>query len=432
MADDLALGLLGGGVPGTANPPTAHTTATNPSPDLTRLEGRAVSAAFLRWFKREKVTQRLREHATHAATPYLEAQIVSRRQEIAELQEAGTEEGSAEGRKRHRNKLTNAKRWLGWLEEDLEKRKREPYVTARDVHRYIVKVETDELMCRYCELPGMAERCDLETGRHWFGLANHFFSYNWDSPFDDVVDAICTHSDMQVAVGQAPGYYWVDNFAINQHERTTKDTAQQQRDTPGADNCWRASRVACPVCAPCAACNARSEDLPDWDRMEQAAQMNSDGALVGFERVIRHTRSTLMLMEPYHRPRAPTRVWCLFEGYCTLMCGGTLEAVLGSVQQCDLRLNLNTRFGELKGVVSALDSRTADATGEVDKVKIFGAIEQLPGGHDALDAKIRHALQQWLCEASEGVIYRTDPQRPALDSAAMAREAAEIGEGRWP
>ena len=65
-------------------------------------------------------------------------------------------------------------------------------------------------------------------------------------------------------------------------------------------------------------------DLPDWDRMRDAATQDEK---FGFERVIQHTHSTLMLMEPWDRPRAPTRVWCLFEGKCTLQCGGTLEAV---------------------------------------------------------------------------------------------------------
>ena len=130
--------------------------------------------------------------------------------------------------------------------EGLKKRKRKPYVLAHDVHRCIVKAETYDDMCRYCELPGMAEQTVPETERHWFGLADHFFSYNWDWPFDDVLDAICTHSDAQVAVDKAPPHYWVDNCAINQHERTSDDSARQRQltRTPSAsglfhdDHCW--------------------------------------------------------------------------------------------------------------------------------------------------------------------------------------------------
>eukprot|EP01045_Picozoa_sp_COSAG04_P027783 COSAG04_NODE_4141_length_2273_cov_3.089376_1_plen_606_part_10 len=158
--------------------------------------------------------------------------------------------------KQHQDvKLTNARRWLGWLQEDLEKRRKDPYCTGRDVHRYIIKPETDDLQCRYCELPGMAEQKDPETGRHSFGTADHFFSYNWDSPIEDIVDAICSHSAAEVAAGKPPPYYWIDNFAINQHERTSEEGARKQRANPGSDDSWRMSSVAC---RPCSACEAKA------------------------------------------------------------------------------------------------------------------------------------------------------------------------------
>ena len=31
------------------------------------------------------------------------------------------------------------------------------------------------------QFPGLAEEKDPETGMYYFGLAQHFFSYNWDS-----------------------------------------------------------------------------------------------------------------------------------------------------------------------------------------------------------------------------------------------------------
>eukprot|EP01046_Picozoa_sp_COSAG06_P024842 COSAG06_NODE_2049_length_7740_cov_9.497579_7_plen_320_part_00 len=188
-------------------------------PTFRHLEDRAVSAAFLKKFAAEKVTREIERRATKAAVRYLKAQIGRRQQDVKELvatQKTAAVEDSAGGGKRHAINLTNANRWLGWLQEDLAKRKAKPYVTARDVHRYIIKPETEEHQCRYCDLPGLAEEKDPETGMYYFGLAQHFFSYNWDSPFEDVVDAICTHSEAEVAEGKPPPYYWVDNFAINQ------------------------------------------------------------------------------------------------------------------------------------------------------------------------------------------------------------------------
>ena len=90
-------------------------------------------------------------------------------------------------------------------------------------------------------------------------------------------------------------------------------------------------------------------------------------------------------------PARPDARLVLFEGTATLQCGGRLEAVLGSRQQSLLR---------------RLDSRTADATGEEDKRRIFAAIESLPGGHAALDAKLQTALRRWLAGAAEGAVDR--------------------------
>ena len=64
---------------------------------------------------------------------------------------------------------------------------------------------------------GQLPKKDPETGMYHFGDADHFFSYNWDSPFDDVVDAICAHSGRRIAMGKSPGYYFIDNFAMSQH-----------------------------------------------------------------------------------------------------------------------------------------------------------------------------------------------------------------------
>ena len=72
----------------------------------------------------------------------------------------------------HHVQLTNARRWLHWLKEDRKQRKKHDYLTARDVHRYIIKPETDHLQCRYCELPGLAEQKDPETDRFCFGAAD--------------------------------------------------------------------------------------------------------------------------------------------------------------------------------------------------------------------------------------------------------------------
>eukprot|EP01048_Picozoa_sp_COSAG05_P004251 COSAG05_NODE_223_length_13640_cov_1551.628979_1_plen_1104_part_00 len=530
MSTDMELGLLAAGGGGGLSSDASAPDSTNHPPDFTHLEGRAVSADFLRRFRLEKVTYELKVRATDAAIPLLNSQIKKRTLEVKALegtQEVGAVEDSEEGRKQHENNLTNAKRWLVWLTEDLAKRKAEPYVTARDVHRYIVKAETDDLLCRYCELPGMAEQKDPETGMHYFGDADHFFSYNWDSPFDDVVDAICAHSCRRVAAGKSPGYYFIDNFAMSQHYKTSEQEAANKaadldyNTHQGATapiwpdeqwKMWGKSSTACPACpncpgpwdkcyeCPCDSCRNGCYDMTDWGRRkellaeplirrgeragasrqevndaqndhdklialimekegvvdrsalhaelsEAAEQHRLTAKIHGFERVIQHTAqkanarlaaeggelepATVMLMEPYYQPRAPTRVWCLFEGRATLLYGGKLEGIVGPAQQSDLRINLNEKFSKLEAIVSSLDSLTADATGEDDRIKIFSAISELPGGHAELDETLQDALLEWLCDAADQVIYRTNPRRPPLDSVAMALEVEELGEGTW-
>jgi hypothetical protein len=481
-------------------------------PSLQHLEDRAVTAAFLRQFTAEHVTEALATRATAAAVGYLEEQIERRKQEIAELEGMGAAAGGwafmciaaatitsdessdsgqkgtlepgaeiealdyrvddggfarikfARGRLRRKGwvslesadgtrllqstradgppdpiKLVNCRRWLGWLGDDLQSRRAKSFLTARDVHRYIIKVQTDALRCRYCELPGVAHGLDPSTGVHHFGLADHFFSYNWDSPWEAVVDAICTHSDREVAAGKPVPHYWLDNFAINQHERTDQAGALKAQANYGGDDCWRMSAVPCPPCAPCigksgwsqcrqcpcSACAARSEDLPDWERVEATRPGEK---VPGFDRVIAHTKSTLMLMEPWYSPRAPTRVWCLYEGNATLRHGGVLNAILGEGQEAQLRSSLFQRFSELKSIVGGLDAATADATGEDDKQKIFTKIRQLPGGFDTMNSNVQCALQRWLADVAEKLVYRLNPNRDPLSEAELAQEAREIGE----
>jgi hypothetical protein len=65
----------------------------------------------------------------------------------------------------------------------------------------------------------------------------------------------------------------------------------------------------------------------------------------------------------------------------------------------------------------------------VARLRIFGAIEALPGGFDGLNAAIIAALRRWLLAASADALARTDPDRPRLTTAELEAEAAV--HGRW-
>lgn len=443
-SSDLASGLLGDQWGGPAAAVAVSSMLSNlagnsPAPNFEHLEGRAVTAAFLRKFRSENITPELERRATTAAIPYLGQQILRRENEIRDLLLV---EAASEG-----VQLKNARRWLEWLQMDLKRRRQKPFVTARDVHRYIIKPATDDKLCRYCELPGLAEARDPDTGVHYFGDADHFFSYNWDSPFDDVVDAVCVHSAKQEATGNPPQHYFIDNFAMIQHYKTSTEDAAQKlagNDEYGYDSTkatWGKATTACPDCpncpgpwdrcyeCPCQSCVKGCYDMTDWERRTELLNLHGDDVKIhGFERVIQYTQSTVMLMEPWWCPRAPTRVWCLFEGNATLRYGGKLQAVLGSAQENLLRLSLGKKFSELEAIVSGVDSRTADATGEDDKTRIFAAIEQLPGQYDEMDRNLQNALRIWLADAAESVLDRTDPCRPALADSTIELELRECGD----
>lgn len=148
------------------------------------------------------------------------------------------------------------------------------------------------------------------------------------------------------------------------------------------------------------------EDLPDWQLMQTSHD-------VGFERVIRTTQKTLLVMEPWNAPRPPTRVWCLYESYITLQQpGGELIVSLGREQRRSMQMTLQAKFSSLQEMISRLDARNADVTVESDRTNIFGAIQNLEGGFDGLNDSLRRSLRVWLAKNAEELLDRTDPQRP--------------------
>ena len=292
-------------------------------------------------------------------------------------------------------------RSLRMYREDLEKREERSYMTSRDVHQRVVVAKTGTRMCRFVELPGVHNGYDAE-GNSYVGRARHFFSYSWDSPWDELVTALVTHTQKVKAAGESTPYYWIDIFAVNQHLATPPW------------KCTSGLGAACPGCA------AVEADMHDWDAP-------SSQPAKGFERVISKTKHTLMLMEPWRNPRPPQRVWCLFEGYQTLAQGGKLEVILGPQQQLDLRSTLSQNFAAVQHNVNSIDALLAEATKEEDRIQIFGAIKKLPGGFSGLNEAMRRAQRQWLVSAGTDCLQRTDPTRAPLGKETMVAESVVVG-----
>ena len=425
------------------------------APGLDTIEGRAVTVSFLKRFTAEHATSALKAAATNQAIPWLESKIRMAEQELSlgSASNAGTEtrdlgrslfvrykngqlseEEYNERRDAHaiaaqqRSNKEMLQSSLQTLKTDLAKRQKASFLTARDIHKLVIKAACDEPMCRYCELPdsriaplwnfrGPAPRIgdgnDPETKLPDFGPADFFLSYNWDTPWDELLDALVTHSDKQEEAGAKPPHYWIDIFAVNQHD---------------AWSCTIADPVAETTCH---GCDAVAEDLHDWATADPENPK-------GFDRVIAFTKKTVMLMEPWDKPRPPTRVWCLFEGNTTIGKGGQLEVVLGRKQRRELQRAIEERFDELENNLSRIDARRAEATVIEDRAAIFEAVEDMDAGFEGLNEAMRAALRRWLAEAAADLVERL--RRP-LDAAELRSEAEEHGRcavccircaDRWP
>lgn len=318
-------------------------------------------------------------------------------------------------------------RRLHYDSADLQNRKNAPHLTARDVHAHVIVAATRDQMVRYIELPGVHNGISPTSGRPYVGPAQFFFSYSWDSPWQEVVDALNAHTERAVDAGSAPPYYWIDIFAVNQHTRDSTNSAGEptcgacepcriNKWDPLCDDCVRTA------CNECVGCSSAGADMHDWESSTPADPR-------GFERVISHTKQTLVLMEPWAMPRPPTRVWCLFEQYTTIALGGQLDVVLSKQQEHSMRESLSDKFPLLKEIVSRVDARDAEATAPNDQVQIFRAIDHLDGGFDGLNAAMRRPLAKWLAVTAAGVAERKRPDRPPLSLTHFKREVGK--ESSW-
>jgi len=177
------------------------------APSIEGIEHRAVSAAFLRRFTSSRVTadRSLARRCKKEGVKFLKGRIKELEAEHAALQTrmqrsvvtGSLSRGLSRASLGSDDKLAQLERRLAQFKFDLSERKARDYMTTRDVHREIVKVETDERRCRYVEQPDWIDAEDDETGVPLVGTADYFVSHSWDSPWESVVAACVEHSDAQ-------------------------------------------------------------------------------------------------------------------------------------------------------------------------------------------------------------------------------------------
>jgi hypothetical protein len=219
------------------------------------IESRGLSAKALRIFTDSLVPGEHLQAANDAAVAFLQRRRAELRQQADELIDVvDAEEDPGSNTVDTRAKLDMTMRSFSLVEADLKCRREQPYMTTRDVHKYIIKPATDARLCRFVELSEWAAGLD-NGGRSFVGLSDYFVSHSWDTGWLELLEAIEAH---QAAHSDEPYYYWVDIFAVCQHWRTDTGSA----DSPGH------MPAACGL--GCLGCSKVAEDMHDWATADPA------------------------------------------------------------------------------------------------------------------------------------------------------------------
>ena len=159
------------------------------------------------------------------------------------------------------------------VEDEKKRREQLPFEklsTFHIVHQVIkpLLAETgpDGTPCSYVET--LQGKVDAATGQPLVGRATRFVSHAWSRPFSDLVDVLDAH-----ARGQ-PLYFWLDMFVNCQH---------------------------------------KADAMPlDW-------------WTVTFSNAVRQIGHTLLVLQPWNKPAALERAWCLWELFTTTQTGVRLD-----------------------------------------------------------------------------------------------------------
>ena len=243
-------------------------------------------------------------------------------------------------------KLTVSARWLEKFARDNEAQLRGK--TTWDVSEMLLKPFTLAAKTAYVELLREAGE-KLDDGSPAVGDAVCFVSHAWGGDFLDMCACVTTWAKKE----QPAAFVWLDVFAVNQH----------QGEMPSE---W-------------------------WDTT--------------FRNAVGELANTLLVLTPWEKPVAITRVWCLWEILCTIDQGGDLTILMPKEQKPRLADALREDLDGVQSKVAEVDAEHADATMEADKKRIFEAVKrQLPRGFVDLNGKVKDRLRAWTRDAALGAL----------------------------
>lgn len=190
----------------------------------------------------------------------------------------------------------------------------------------------------------------MDDGSPAVDEATCFVSHAWSTQFLDLCECIITWA--KTRVGDEVPYVWLDVFAVNQH----------QGDMPAE---W-------------------------WDTTFRTAV----GAL----------GHTLLVLTPWDKPVAISRVWCLWEILCTIDQGCELTVLMPESQRRSFAEALKSDLDGVQHKVAAVDAEHAQAYEEEDRRRIFAEIRKLKRGFLDINNKVKERLRQWTFEAGVKVL----------------------------
>ncbi|KAK3232825.1 hypothetical protein CYMTET_56849 [Cymbomonas tetramitiformis] len=207
-------------------------------------------------------------------------------------------------------------------------------LTTAEVVEKIIRPATKSLECSYLELFRRSgiEGNSLPQGlRHGgvAGNATHFVSHAWSNKFRDVVSALRAFTNLQANIpGQepAPVFFYMDIFAINQHQVLSYDASQ-------------------------------------------FAEM--------VENVIAKVGKALVVATPWHQPKAFGRLWCLYELFCAIQNQAEISLCFPYADLKVLEKASPEDTATLFRRISDIDSRGARTTLEDDKERLIEVIDLL-------------------------------------------------------
>eukprot|EP00929_Paragymnodinium_shiwhaense_P031937 TRINITY_DN17787_c0_g2_i1.p1 TRINITY_DN17787_c0_g2~~TRINITY_DN17787_c0_g2_i1.p1 ORF type:complete len:598 (+),score=44.02 TRINITY_DN17787_c0_g2_i1:188-1981(+) len=218
-----------------------------------------------------------------------------------------------------------------------------PDATTADCVNEHIKPITLSSKCCYAV---MVLQSGDEYLRRCIGTATAFVSHSWMYRYSTLVDIIAQHA---VLISLTPVFYYIDVFAINQHD------------------------------------------------------VNRQGELDALGQTIVDCGTLVLAASPWSSPLPLRRVWCLYELHMATQNHVPIEMFISSSDTQAFFTALDQSSPEVRTVLDNVDVRQACATLPEDRTNIFGEISQ-GLGFDAFNTNIRTTMR---CSFSQLAMRRT-------------------------